>query len=197
MSFDEKSELFLTLSMIFGIHADQKKLDALAVFPGLNESFRYQYAIHLWQKKETGAKFLFIAHSNGVKLEHLKKSPYYLHRLSNVFLQEDAHNTKDQAEWLYKEIASRKKIKNVGVISSFYHFPRAYLSLLKTHHISRNKRKIRFIPLPALPLSRKNNLTRFYMQRTKKEIKKIPAYQKKGDIATLKELEKYIHSEYL
>lgn len=177
-------------------------IDALVVFPGMGENERLIETINMW-RPHMASKKLFITgdewkvNATFVRpiFKNLKKSPFNLPITpmeSTIYFQDHAQNTKDQADWACKLIYGLK-VKSVALFTAPYHMPRSFMTMIKSLETFGGE----YIPILPMPINLApheisdldNNDTPNLVQ---KEILKIQNYQEKGDVATLKETDKYL-----
>jgi len=197
----ETVELTSMAIMLYSIQRVEQQCQALAVYPGMGETWRLTQVISVWQAAFTSAKYLLVAGTEWKKeksairppiVENLKKPPFWLLRTHNVHAQDHARHTKDQAEWIVQKV-QELKIESLALFVSPYHLLRAYLTLLKTF-ISLKVMPIVIIPVPvSIPpreIIPETGTDAWSMVQG--EMVRIKTYQEKGDVATLPELQKYL-----
>lgn len=175
--------------------------DAIVGFAGMGEPWRIRQPIVEWESNVT-AKYLIIAGLNseercfeGLTIERLIESPYNLRKTSGVIVQTNALHTKDQADWMIDQVG-KLQLSSLLFMCSPYHIVRAYLTLLKSYlqTSSQLTQPIAIIPKPIVVspstvLPENNAVSRSMITG---EIRRIIEYQKKGDVATLVDLENYL-----
>lgn len=172
--------------------------DAITVFPGRGENERLQHAVKVWEA-DRAMRFFLVA---GTKwstekttaqptMELLSQSQYGLKTTSGVVIHHHANITTDQTGWVVPKI-QELGITSIGLVVTPYHLIRAYLTLLK--ETLKADLQIPIIPLPVpkapnviVPEDNTDAWTLF-----DGEMERILTYQKKGDVATLGELKKYL-----
>jgi hypothetical protein len=129
--------------------ADCGRLDAVVVPTGQGEEVRLRHAITLWESSPA-MRFLLIANGNPAENTYAKLSFDYLRglglrRREGVRVQaEPAPNTGLQADWIAECVATLG-LRDLGLVVSPYHLPRAYLTVLQ-------KLRERDIRLPMFPV---------------------------------------------
>lgn len=173
------------------------RVESLAVLPGMGEDWRIIQAIEAWENKGNIASHFFIAGFNheektttATDLQTLKRPPFSLRVVDNVYSQLEASNTKNQAEWILFMV-KEFDIRSLAIFAPAYHLPRAYLTILKT--FLKSNFRIVLVPVPVcippdtiIPESGIDSWGMF-----PGEMERIVTYQKKGDVATLDELKEY------
>lgn len=181
---NQTSELVAMIALISAIRP--READAILVVTGEGEHDRVFHGVELW-KQNFGKYLLITGNSRKTRKRFGAYTKEYIAQLCQVD-QEDprivvgqtnVRNTLDQINWAATVIA-KVPIKSLIVVSSVYHLPRVLLTLLGA--IQKRQLKLVLVPNVA-PLL----LPRDYL-RIPGEIKRITQYQKKGDIATFKEL---------
>jgi hypothetical protein len=173
------------------------RVEAFAVLPGMGEDWRLIQAIQKWQSNNYATTHFFIAGFNqsektttATDLRILSLPPFNLRINDPVYSQLEAGNTKEQAEWVLS-MAKECDVRSLAIFAPSYHMPRAYLTFLKT--FLKNNFRIVLVPAPVfippdriIPESEIDSWEMF-----PGEIRRIRAYQEKGDVATLGELKEY------
>ncbi len=199
---EESTELANMAIMLYSLPRLEKECHALAVYPGMGETWRLEEIISAWHnKREFYAEHLLIAGAEWQKettairppiIENLKKPPFGLWRTENVHAQDHARHTKDQAEWLVAKV-QELHIESLALFVSPYHLLRAYLTLLKTF-INLKVAPIEIIPVPVAisPSTIIPETGTDAWALVQGEMVRIKTYQEKGDVATLPELQEYL-----
>ncbi len=173
------------------------KVDAFAVFPGLGETWRLVDAVRHWEASNS-ARFFFIAGQgpNEVSWEswtvdRLELAPFSLRRREGVVTQRTATNTKDQAEWLSRQVYDHNA-KSLALCASPFHLLRAYLTVLKTFLDA--ELRIPFLPAPTRvnPSWTIPEVDVNAWALVPGEVERIEEYQAKGWIATTEEFQSYL-----
>ncbi len=188
--------------MVYSVPRRQKKCQALVVFPGMGETWRLEQVIAAWENQAVyRARHLLVAgtewkiETTNIRppiIKNLKRKPYLLRRMANVHAQDHAHHTREQAVWVV-EMVQKLRIKTLALFVSPYHLLRAYLTLLKTF-INVNIPPVKMIPVPVniSPDTIIPETGTDAWSLVQGEMLRIKAYQHKGDVATLEELQQYL-----
>lgn len=200
---DESTAVSTVKTMILSLPRFERKCDALVAYPGMGETWRLTEIISVWQSHlyMPFVQHLLVAGTEWQKeatairppiIENLKKPPFYLRRLKNVWAQDHARHTKDQAEWVVAK-TQELHIGSLALFVSPYHLTRAYLTLLKTF-INLKVAPIQIIPVPVAisPDTIIPETGTDAWEMIAGEDRRILDYQKKGDVATLPELKEYL-----
>jgi hypothetical protein len=191
---NKEAEVLADVVMILSLpQKAAEKVGALALLPGLGETWRLHHALDFW-KQRRNLWFLFPglntrektwAHSS---LKNLQRSGLVGPK---VIFRQHAEHTRDQAEWLYQQ-ANRFGIKSFALFVPPYHASRAYLTVLKT--FLRHKKRVAIIPVitPVSPSKIVPEIGVSAWQMVPGELARIRQYRKKGDVATHQELVKYL-----
>lgn len=196
--YDGEKELFAMASMILSLpQREVHDVLAITVLPGLGERERIHDAVCWWETKDAKAEFFLYPGMNlrertaiAVDIEILKKD-FGLKRTNNVIIRAHAEHTKDQADWIAKQMQKFDIRGNTALICPPYHMVRAYLTLVKSFLDIDIKSFI--IPVPTvkdpsviIPEVQVNS-----WDMIPGEVNRIKKYQEKGDVATYKELKEY------
>ncbi|HEU4914173.1 MAG TPA: hypothetical protein VFT16_02080 [Candidatus Saccharimonadales bacterium] len=188
------------MSMILmGIPQSEQRVDAVAVFPGLGETWRVEQAVRSWEDKAPNARHLLVAGTNPgertyrrLDVPGLQLPPFNLRRTEGVLTQVEADNTPHQAEWLADQV-EEGDIASFSLHVSPYHMLRAYCTTLKTFE-KRGLDRVAIIPRPVnvapgtvIPETGEDAVSMY-----NGEARRIELYQAKGDVATLDELQAHV-----
>jgi uncharacterized SAM-binding protein YcdF (DUF218 family) len=111
--------------------------------------------------------------------------------LENIHINPDPKNTVDQADWLRDKV-KEFNIKSLALCASYYHLPRAFLTVLKTFIKARIQIVIIPHPTATPPEAPSPEVNQSQWDLIPGEIERILKYQKKGDVATIEELKEYL-----
>ncbi len=190
--YNAEARLFALASWILSIPRNTN-VDAIAVFPGLGETVRIRYAIERWQH-DKNLKNLLIAGQNSEERTFYPltsdrlRTLFQLTRTCGVLIQENAKNTKEQADWVAKEIF-RNSLRSCALCAPPYHIVRAFLTVLKSL-----EEPIIIIPAP-IPMSPRSVVPELNVEADlliPGELQRIKKYQELGDVATFDELREYL-----
>lgn len=185
-----------------------RRVDAIAVYPGLGEYWRVTSAVNAWDDSNSRARSLLVAGvfydgetldpltggeaSGPITVERLQQEPTNLQRTDGVCIQQNARHTREQADWLIGRV-SEKNTASVALHVSPYHLLRAYLTTVKA--FARNGvDPVPIIPVPVrvapsmvIPETGNTGWGSF-----PGEAARIERYQESGDIANHEQLRRYI-----
>lgn len=172
--------------------------EAIAVYPGLGEISREIDAIRRFEACRGACKYLLVAGNNPREttsrlhtFEALQKLGLNFFPRERVHIQASANNALEQAMWLCEK-AEELKLTRVMLCVSSFHLLRAYLTTVKTmakrgsHTFFLIPQATRVSPFKIIPESNETG-----WNLVPGEVDRILAYQKKGDVATLEDLEEY------
>ncbi len=196
------SEAFAFAAEFFG-SMPVVKAHTLLVMPGQGERSRVDAAVREWERRQHSRLLIAGINPKEKTFEEythatLAEAPYRLRfNPDRVTVQLRAGNTLDQAEWAVDRIVEYglREQDAVAVIATWYHAPRAYLTVLK----SLRKRKLRIGLLPMwvscppadnIPEPDQHGAFRTYRQSVPGEWMRILKY--KNDVASLAELREHI-----
>lgn len=175
------------------------QIEAFALFPGMGEIWRVRHIIACWENRENTVQYFLNTALNTrektaekLTIKHLCMPPYNLSRTECVITRVHAEHTKDQTEWLAKQV-KKLDISSVAVFAPPYHCLRAYLTLLKSF-IKREMNEVILIPMPT-PISPSRITPETGSNAwgmVPGEVERIIRYQKKGDVATYQEFIAYM-----
>ena len=163
--------------------------EAIVVFPGKHQLWRVETGIRVWSTR--GASRLWIAATAGDPLytrqdilDLIKKVAGANHRYldGDVECGGFANITPDQAKWVLELLKANPEVTNLVMVTALYHLPRTILTCLKQMILQERFARIQALPVMQGP--------KFDDPDGLVEIRKIPEYQAKGDIATHKEWER-------
>ncbi len=184
--------------MLYALPRPAEGIDAIAVLPGLGETWRLVDAVNAWEASTSARNLIVVSTYRGEKtqlqptIENLSQPPVSLRRHEGVRIQDHAHHTKEQTDWLVSQIAELGTTSLALYVSPF-HLLRGYGTLLKSFAHA-NQPWIPMIPMPVTispdTLIPETGVNAWDMVAG--EIKRIEAYQEKGDVATYKELKEYL-----
>lgn len=193
---DENTQLYTATHLILSVPFN-KVVDSIAVMPGLGEHQRVITAIELWQTNEK-YKHLFVSgtykeerEQPQLTLDLLQEEPFNLKRLKGAFAQVEALHTREQADWIVKQIITYD-VKSLAVVVSHWHITRAYRTLLKSMLDS----GIRIPLYPVVVSSSPTQIVPEFGQTVSKmsagEVERNKKYAENGQIATYNELIEYL-----
>src|SRR3989344_5766312 len=124
------SDILAMAIMVYALPRLSERVDALAVFCGMGESWRLTRAIEVWQSEKAKARYLLIGGQNDqeetwtrLTLKNLAQQPFFLRRQKGVYVNSVMKHTKHQAEWL-AEKAGELGISSLALFVSPYHLLR-------------------------------------------------------------------------
>lgn len=185
----EASEIAAMIMIYYSIPC-LENMDALVVFPGLGETWREFEASKYWNMG-FGKYFLVAGVYGKDEKRYVKQGLKDVKRKEGFYKQAHADNTRHQAEWVSDKV-DELGIKTIALYVSPYHLMRASLTLIK---IMRAREKgILIIPRPVnIPPSKIIPCVgKSAWDLVAGELKRIKAYQQKGDVATFDEIKEYI-----
>lgn len=189
VEFDEVSSVAALMMHIF--HLPLRPSDAVVVFTGLGEHHRVSHGLSL--RRCGWAEYLLVAGMNqqqnqqfGAYTEEWLAQYLGQSEKAKVFVLEEAPTIIDQANWAL-DIAKEHSFTSLIITASFYHLPRAFLTLLKAM-LKRGER------LNLVPASSEPTLPNEY-RLIPGEVRRIIGYQKSGDVATFSELLAYLKED--
>lgn len=185
-------------TLLYGLPKPVDQADAIAVFPGLGENWRLIDGVRAWDDSKKARNLFITGIFRGEKtrvqptVEYLSGDPFSMKRSEGVVIQDHAHHTKEQAEWLVEQIQS-KKVQSVALFVSPYHLLRAYCTLLKAFMKSGHP-LIPIIPMPVAvsPSALIPEVGVDAWKMAHGEVERIIKYQELGDVATVDELKGYL-----
>jgi hypothetical protein len=194
---DEASMLMSMATLLYGLPRPIDRVDAIAVLPGLGESWRIIDGVQAFNDNSS-AQHLFIAGINDIEktkvqptLKNLSMPPFNLIRTENVHIQENAAHTKAQAEWLVEQVRANS-VKSLALFVSPYHLLRAYCTVLKA--FTKAGITIPLIPMPVAvnpaTIIPETEVDAWTMSNGEKE--RIIKYQALDDVATHQELKDFM-----
>lgn len=184
--------------MLYSIPRSFENVDAIAVLPGLGESWRLIDAVNSWESAPTAKHFL-VAGTYGEErtqvqptVEYLSQPPINLRRLTGVQTQVDARHTKAQADWLVGKVAELN-ITSLALFVSPYHLLRGYCTTLRSFN-QLGVNRVPMIPIPSAvsPITIIPEVGVDGWSMVQGEVERIIAYQQKGDVASCGELKEYL-----
>jgi hypothetical protein len=194
---DGEADIVAMAIVLYSVPSVLDNVNALAVMPGLGEFWRIKHAITVWEKS-TASHLLIAGHNHHEKfwrnldIDTLTKPPFHLRRVGGVRVEARADHTKAQADWLVANI-QELNITSLALFVSPYHLLRAYCTVLKAFY------RLNVRPIPMIPMSVAISPDTLVPETETNawgmipgEVKRIIAYQEKGDVATLTELQQYI-----
>lgn len=200
VAHDSASELVAVTMGVYSVPRVIERVDALVTFPGLGEWWRVREAIRWWQREDVAARFLLITGHNTrertsviLDQQRLRQPPFSLERVEGVYFAIHAEHTREQAEWVVDQ-TRQLGIVSLALFVSPYHLVRAYLTLLKAY-LKRGGSPLVMIPAPvSIPPSTLIPETAVdAWAMVSGEVGRIVKYQRKGDVATLQELQDYLN----
>jgi hypothetical protein len=195
---DESLDLCAMTMMLYSLPRPADRADAIAVLPGLGETWRLAQAVQAWESS-IEARHLVVAstyHAERTQvqpsIENMSQPPVNLRRQEGVRIQDHAHHTREQADWIVKEVAELD-ISSMALYISPYHLLRGYCTLLQAFKRS-DTPWIPIIPMPVVvspdTIIPETGVDAWTM--IPGETKRILEYQKKGDVATYQEFQEYL-----
>jgi hypothetical protein len=184
--------------MTYSLPRPVEKAGSIVVYPGMGEPSRVADAVLNWEKSDA-ARHLLVAGVYDVEdtfekltVQRLSEEPYNLRREDGVVIQESANHTKDQAEWVARQVVE-KKLASVALFAPAYHLLRAYATTVKS--LKDAGVQIPLIPMPVRtsPSTQSSETGMDMWEMSPGEIQRIIKYQDKGDVATLTELKDYVN----
>lgn len=208
-------DLHRILGTLGGLYArvgeDMANIVVMAVFPGCGEDFRVHRAVDVAEDPLYSVSHLCVLGTNteereqGDVWDEQRVRSLYTTDGSRfkIFVDPVGENTYRQVGMLMDFLGGvDASLGHVAVVTSFWHMPRVYLTVVK--EAIRRGQKQSFLPFIAethdalidYPLHTNapeyKGLTAF--QALDVEFKKIETYQQKGDVATWKELANYLRN---
>jgi uncharacterized SAM-binding protein YcdF (DUF218 family) len=191
MSTTPVSDIVTMMGMVYSLPRVPQVVDGIVLIPGFHESWCLEEGVRAFEGSR--ARSLLVA-GDGIDqplitLDELKR--HGLTREHGVTIQQGALHTRHQADWVVDEVTS-KQLKSVAVVASPSHLLRAYLTILKV--VLESESLIALIPVPVrvspeTVISRTGGTVWDLMPS---EVERISAYQVKGDVATLAQLQEYL-----
>jgi len=183
--------------MLYGLPRPVEEVDAIAVMSGLGEHWRVTDAVRAWNNSPDVDHLLIAGANRDEKsfveptLENLARPPFNLTRTEGVHAQPHALHTPDQAEWLVGKFQDLD-VESAALYVSPYHLFRAYGTVLKS--MIKSDVRIPVIPMPVSvsPDTATPETGVMPWEAIDGEVRRISAYQEKGDVATFGELREYI-----
>lgn len=190
-------DIIRALTAILTLPRSAEGVDALAVLTGKGEHWRLTHGVRAWEA-DPGLRHLLIAEGNPAERTYPSLDPDALHaaglrRVEGVCVQPmPAPNTGLQAQWVADRVEALG-IGGLGLVVSPYHLPRAYLTVLKA--LLQRGLRIPLLPVPAaVPLHEPvPESGRTAYELLPGEIERIVAYTDRGWLASLPELQEYLH----
>lgn len=176
--------------------------DAVAVFIGMDERARLEAAVKLWSG---GAyRYLLVGGSNPKEQGHPSEIEIRERidslggdvRGKNIHILPEAEHTKDQSDWL-ASMADELNMKRLVMVEPDYHTPRVYATTVASMNTRGVTTPLWTAPIDypvdfASPHPRNPGVRQTPMFMAGEDARRIPIYQKTGDVASNEAWEKHI-----
>ena len=195
---DNSADVCAMAMMLYSLPRPIERVDGMAVMPGLGEVWRLADAVKAWERSKTARSLIVASTYREEKtqiqptLENMSQPPVNLRKTEGVHIQDHAHHTKEQVDWLVGKVAELE-LKSLALFVSPFHMLRAYCTLLKAFDRAQQP-MIPIIPMlvavapdTVIP---ETGVDAWGMVAG--EIKRIAVYQDQGDVATYEELRDYL-----
>jgi len=162
---------------------------AILILPGI-QGYRIPDGSKIWPSK---GKYLWVAGTRGDPsysrpkiLEMINKQTRKSYN-PNIETQRFANNTVDQMMWATELLKEYENVNHVILTTALYHTSRCTLTLLKAIE----KQSLEGVVISPVPIIHSSGPS-FDSQEFQEELKRIPLYQEKGDVATFKDWNAYL-----
>lgn len=180
------------ITAILTLPRNYQDTEALAVFPGLGETWRVETAIRAWNRRgpDSPTRRLLIAGTNPDEEQWFEPSPENLAKfgladMTDVRTQPSARQTPEQAAWVLEQIKA-DEITSLSLFVSPYHLVRAFCTLVA--EFDKAGWCIPMLPIPV-PVAPSTVIPEFAdqgydgWQLMPEEQRKYDIYSAEGDVA--------------
>ena len=173
---------------------------AFVILPGpRSHNYREENGCEIWlslQKREVSSKLLIagIREEPKIKKDDILKIIGKKNEM-NLFLKDSAEHTKEQMQWVLDTLENEMpRVQHIVLSTAIYHLPRGFLTLLKEMINRRLDHIVSTVPLfdTMNPERDFTGIKETGGNGIEGEIDRIVEYQKKGDVATIREYLEYM-----
>jgi hypothetical protein len=191
-------EFGVMTAMILSIPQKVKDVEAIIIFPGMGESWLITDPVKRLRNGASAALLIIAGQNPREKYfecrdETRLRDHYGVPTDIHILTQIRAQHTKDQADWVAGQL-KEKRVTTAALSVSPFHIIRAYLTVLASLYALNLEEQVVLIPAPVRvnPSQVIPETGADAWDMCPAEWPRIANYQKKGDVASLKQLKQYL-----